>query len=469
MSWQRKSLRRRLLLWLMGSLAIISALMLFEVRSSATKAANEAYDRVLLGSALAIAERVVVVGDALEVDVPYVALEMLTSAAQDRVFYQVTGPGNQFITGYNDLPTVSLDEIPQNGSPLFFDADYRGDAIRTGVISRHLSGARLSARFTVMVAETVEGRNRLIREMVTASIMRQLVLILVAGIVMWIGIGWGLKPLVRLEAALNRRTPSDLRPIEHEVPREVRHLIEAINDLMHRLEASFEAMQRFTSNAAHQLRTPLAAIQTQAELAIDETNPEKTRKRLEHLSRSTKQTSRLINQLLSLARANQAGTAQDNEDFQTVEIDLKGACEQVTREFVPLAVSKNIDLGFESTTGCFKVNGNRELIEEALKNLIDNALNYCPKDTTVTVRLKNENNQVLLEVEDNGPGVALSERSKVFERFYRSETRDDEGCGLGLSIVREIMEQHSGGVTYRNVSSGKGSCFVMIFQSVLNN
>ncbi|WP_419904488.1 sensor histidine kinase [Kiloniella sp.] len=458
MSWQRKSLRRRLLLWLLGALALISALMLFEVRSSATKAANEAYDRVLLGSALAIAERVVVVGDTLEVDVPYVALEMLTSAAQDRVFYQVIGPGNQFITGYNDLPMVDDDEIPKDETPLFFDADYRGDAIRIGVISRHLSGGRLSARFTVMVAETVEGRNRLIREMMTAAIVRQLVLILVAGGVMWIGIGWGLKPLVRLEAALNRRTPSDLRPIEHEVPREVRHLIDAINDLMHRLEASFDAMQRFTSNAAHQLRTPLAAIQTQAELAIDETNPAETRKRLEHLGRSTKQTSRLINQLLILARANQT-----EEGFSSVNIDLKMVCEQVTREFVPRAVSNDIDLGFESLNGSFNIMGSPELIEEALKNLIDNALNYCTQGAQVTVRLRHEDDQVLLEVEDNGPGIIKSERSKIFERFYRSETRDDEGCGLGLPIVREIMERHGGRVECRPGPNGIGSLFILSF------
>ncbi len=458
MSWQRKSLRRRLLLWLLGALAVISALMLFEVRSSATKAANEAYDRVLLGSALAIAERVVVVGDALEVDVPYVALEMLTSAAQDRVFYQVTGPGDTFITGYDDLPAVSDEEIPVSGDPLFFDADYRGDAIRVGVISRHLSGGRLSARFTVMVAETVEGRNRLIRDVMTGAIIRQLVLILVAGVVMWIGIGWGLKPLVRLEAALNRRTPSDLRSIEHQVPQEVRHLIDAINDLMHRLGASIEAMQRFTSNAAHQLRTPLAAIQTQAELAIDETNPEETRKRLEHLGRSTKQTSRLINQLLSLARAN-----QEDEHFQSGDIDLKCLCEEITRSFVPSAVTKDIDLGFESLNGAFLINGNKELIEEALKNLIENALTYCPEGASVTVRLRNSDDQTLLEVEDNGPGIEKAERPKVFERFYRSETRDDEGCGLGLPIVKEIMERHDGNADCRSGINGQGVCFVLGF------
>ncbi len=458
MRWQRKSLRRRLLLWLLGALAIISALMLFEVRSSASKAANEAYDRVLLGSALAIAERVVVVGEQLEVDVPYVALEMLTSAAQDRVFYQVVGPGNSFITGYDDLPVVDDKEIPKNGAPLFFDADYRGDAIRVGVISRHISGGRLSARFTVMVAETVEGRNNLINEMMTAAVVRQLVLILVAGVVLWIGIGWGLKPLVRLEAALNRRTPSDLRPIEHEVPQEVRHLIDAINDLMKRLGASIEAMQRFTSNAAHQLRTPLAAIQTQAELAQDENDPTKITKRLEHLNRSTKQTSRLINQLLSLAR-----THQEDENFQFETIDLKLLCEDVTRAYVPEAVSKRIDLGFEQQDQINSIVGNEELIKEALKNLIENALHYCPQNSTVTVRLKQTPREVVVEVEDNGPGILKEERDKIFERFYRSETRDDDGCGLGLPIVREIMDRHAGSIEYRDAPKGQGACFQLIF------
>ncbi|WP_085899087.1 sensor histidine kinase [Kiloniella majae] len=458
MRWQRKSLRRRLLLWLLGALAIISALMLFEVRSSASKAANEAYDRVLLGSALAIAERVVVVGEQLEVDVPYVALEMLTSAAQDRVFYQVVGPGNDFITGYDDLPVVDDSEIPKNGAPLFFDADYRGDAIRVGVISRHISGGRLSARFTVMVAETVEGRNNLINEMMTAAIVRQLVLILVAGIVLWIGIGWGLKPLVRLEAALNRRTPSDLRPIEHEVPQEVRHLIDAINDLMKRLGASIEAMQRFTSNAAHQLRTPLAAIQTQAELAQDEKDPANITKRLEHLNRSTKQTSRLINQLLSLAR-----THQEDEGFQFEAVDLKLLSEEVTRAYVPEAVSQQIDLGFEQQGQIVSVVGNEELIKEALKNLIENALHYCPENSTVTVRLKQISEDVVIEVEDNGPGVSKEERDKIFERFYRSETRDDEGCGLGLPIVREIMERHGGIIEYQAALEGRGACFQLKF------
>ncbi len=458
MSWQRKSLRRRLLLWLLGALAVISALMLFEVRSSATKAANEAYDRVLLGSALAIAERVVVVGEQLEVDVPYVALEMLTSAAQDRVFYQVVGPGNAFITGYDDLPIVDGNEIPKNDSPLFFDADYRGDAIRAGVISRHISGGRLSARFTVMVAETVEGRNNLINEMMTAAVVRHLVFILVAGIVLWIGIGWGLKPLVRLEAALNRRTPSDLRPIEHEVPQEVRHLIDAINDLMKRLGASIEAMQRFTANAAHQLRTPLAAIQTQAELASDAKDPEEISRRLEHLNRSTKQTSRLINQLLSLAR-----THQENENFQSEAIDLKRLSEDVTRTYVPLAVVQEIDLGFEPEDPVSSIFGNEELIKEALKNLIENALNYCPKGSTVTVRLKQNTQHVVLLVEDNGPGISKGEQDKVFERFYRSETRDDEGCGLGLPIIKEIMERHGGSIEYRDMRPGSGAFFILVF------
>ncbi|WP_020593405.1 sensor histidine kinase [Kiloniella laminariae] len=458
MSWQRKSLRRRLLLWLLGALALISTLMLLDVRASAHKAANKAYDRVLLGSALAIAERVVIVGDELEVDVPYVALEMLTSAAQDRVFYQVSGPGNTFITGYNDLPPLPGDADLSSEAPVFFDALYRGDKIRVGVLSRHLSSPRLSARYRVMVAETLEARNLLIREMVTGALIRQIIMILVAGIVLWIGISWGLKPLQRLEAALNRRTPHDLRPIEHEVPREVRHLIEAINDLMHRLGASLDAMQRFTSNAAHQLRTPLAAIQTQAELAIDETEPDERRKRLEHLSRSTKQTSRLVNQLLSLARAHQG-----KQNFLDSEIDLNELSKEVTTGLVPQAVSLNIDLGFEGLEAACKIRGNQDLVMEALKNLLDNALRYCPPGTAVTVRLEKLDKAVLLVVEDNGAGIPEGERNRVFERFYRSPGQDDEGCGLGLPIVKEIMEQHGGQVECVGREQGQGASFRLLF------
>ncbi|MBL4739913.1 MAG: HAMP domain-containing histidine kinase, partial [Sneathiella sp.] len=279
-------------------------------------------------------------------------------------------------------------------------------------------------------------------------------LILGAGVVLWVGISRGFRPLLKLEEALNRRTQSDLRPILHEVPQEVRHLVGAINSLMLRLGNSIEAMQRFTSNAAHQLRTPLAGIQTQADLALTEEDPEELKKRLDHLRESTYQSTHLIQQLLSLARA----TPVDG-DLEFNEINLADICREVTADLVPKAISHNMDLGCESDEAELPIKGQQGLLEEALRNLINNALTYCEKDAQITVRFYRKREQAVVEVDDNGPGIPVNEQVKIFERFYRIPGGGEEGCGLGLPIVKEIISRHSGNITIINENSKKGTLF----------
>ncbi len=454
MKWRNKSLRRRLALWLILPLGAISALMLLEVRSSAEKAANLAYDRVLLGSALAIAERVVIESNEILVDVPYVALEMLTSAAQDRVFYQVLGPDDTFITGYSDLPEVPAELKALPNRPLFFDDSYKGMKIRVGVVYRFVSSPRLSGRVTIKVAETVESRTALINEMFSSAALRQAVLIIVASLILWIGLGWGLRPLSNLEQALHRRSPKDLRPILHEVPYEVSNLVGAINQLMLRLGASMTAMQRFTANAAHQLRTPLAAIQAQTEVALGETDPKEINKTLGHLRDATSQTSRMVTQLLSLARA-----TPDTGETVFELFDLCDVCTQVTQNMVPRAIEKDIDLGLEIRAQPLHARGDPTLFEELLRNLIHNAISYCPAHSLVTVRLDRAGSQNLLEVIDDGPGIREEDREHVFERFYRgSGAADSDGCGLGLPIVREIARCYGGDVSIVTGAQDKGTC-----------
>jgi len=454
MKWRNKSLRRRLAFWLILPLGTISALMLMEVRSSAQKAANLAYDRVLLGSALAIAERVTIENNEVLVDVPYVALEMLTSAAQDRVFYQVLGPENKFITGYSDLPAIPQEMQTGSDQPVFFDDTYKGMPIRVGVVSHYVSSPRLSARVTIKVAETIESRTALIDEMFSSAALRQAVLIIMAGVILWVGLGWGLRPLSSLEQALNRRSPKDLRPILHEVPYEVSHLVGAINQLMLRLGASIEAMQRFTANAAHQLRTPLAAIQAQAEVALDETDPKEIGKTLAHLRDSTNQTSRMVTQLLSLARV-----TPDADDAAADLFDLRDVCTQITKDMVPLALEKDIDLGLEMLSPSAMTRGDQTLFEELLRNLIHNAISYCPTLSIVTVRLESADQQSVLEVIDDGPGIAPADRERVFERFYRiTGSTHTTGCGLGLPIVREIAQRYDGDVSVLAGTGETGTC-----------
>lgn len=459
MKWRNHSLRRRLALWLVLPLGAISALMLMEVRSSAQNAANQAYDRVLLGSALAIAERVVIENNEILVDVPYVALEMLTSAAQDRVYYQVAGPDNKFITGYPDLPSIPNALSSQSDKPVFFDDTYKGSDIRVGVVSRYVSSSRLSGRITIKVAETVESRKALINEMFASAALRQAVLIIVAGLIFWIGLGWGLRPLSNLEHAVNRRSPKDLRPILHEVPYEVSNLVGSINQLMERLGASVDAMQRFTANAAHQLRTPLAAIQAQVEVALGETDPAEIDKTLSHLKSTTSQTSRLVNQLLSLARA-----TPDAGEAASEHINMCALCIQITKDMVPLALTNKIDLGLEAQSEPILLYGDKTLIEELLRNLIHNAISYCPIGSHVTVRLSTDEAMGVLEVEDDGPGIPETDREKVFERFYRLHgSADSSGCGLGLPIVREIIRRHGGEAEVLTNKNATGTCIKVSF------
>ncbi|MFV1852408.1 MAG: sensor histidine kinase [Thalassospira sp.] len=462
MKWRNGSLRRRLVIWLLIPLLVISSLMLLEVRSNAVHSTNQAFDRALLSSALAIADRVVLIGGKIEVDVPYVALEMLTSAAEDRVFYQVSTGQGEFITGYEDLPPVPEHLQPLREEPVFYDAVYNGEQVRIGALSRYVASVRKATRFQVLVAETMGTRTSLSEDILASAAARQIVLIVLAAIIVWFGIGQGLKPLSRLEEALNRRSPTDLRPILHDVPIEVRHLVGAINQLFQRLENSLKTMQRFTADAAHQLRTPLAALRTQAELGQREQDPEKIRQIMETIASSTRQTSHLANQLLASARAAPEGLAGRPFD----EIDLCDISRSVTSSKVPTALERGIDLGYEGLTEPTMIMGDATLIEELLKNLVHNALTYCPDGSAVTVRLDKEQSgkRVKLTVEDNGPGIPVEHHKDVFKRFYRiNDTGYEEGCGLGLSIVKEIALRHETKVKLTQPKEHSGCIFSISF------
>ncbi|MDV7340225.1 sensor histidine kinase [Terasakiella sp. A23] len=445
----RISIKKRLMFLMMTGLMAISAIMFLEARSSAKVAANEAYDRGLLGSALAISERVLIVGTEIEVDIPYVALEMLVSEHQDRIYYQVETQGQQFLTGYRDLPHPPLDRRVKGTAPVFYDAIYKGENIRVGMVQEFLSSPQLSTRVLVKVAETTDAREALINKMIREALFRQFILIVVAAAIMWWGISWGLKPLVRLQEALHRRNPNDLHPIKHDVPEEVLDLIGAINNMMERLSDSIVSMRRFTSNAAHQLRTPLAAIQTQTELALKTNDMAELHARMTHLKHSTHQSSRLINQLLSLAKA-----SPDASQLTMTTLDVVPLCRDLAGRMVPKAMEKGIDLGFEASEETIEVSANAALLSEAINNLIDNALTYCPAETVVTLRATIQQDYVGIEVEDNGPGIAEDHIPTIFDRFDRAGRSDGEGCGLGLPIVKEIIERLGGRIEFTNRLAG---------------
>ena len=444
------SLRRRLLGWLLVSTAIIGCVALADTYREAINTANIVSDRVLSGSALAIAERVVVAENGtLEVDIPYVALEMLTSAAQDRVFYRVDGPNGQFLTGYQNLPSVNG---LQGDSPRYMDGVFRGEPIRIAGLRRFASTGINSVPFTVTVAETTIARSRLARAIILRSALRLLLMILGAAAIVWVAVTISLRPLYRLSEAIDERSPDDLHPIRQSVPVEVENLVETVNSFMVRLQSALDALRHFTGNASHQLRTPLAIIRTQLALAARAQTLEEAKAAAKKGDASVAHAEHILAQLLRMANIDAAGSG---EKQSLVTVDLVSLAQSVTADFVPSAADADIDLGFEEVEPA-TVEAEPLLLRELLGNLISNAIAYAGRGSEITVRVRKVDGRACLEVEDNGIGIPQEKRAIVRQRFARGEGNVAPGAGLGLAIVEEIATLFKAELVLEDGAGGQG-------------
>ncbi|TBN09514.1 sensor histidine kinase [Agrobacterium cavarae] len=444
------SLRRRLLGWLLVSTAIIGCVALADTYREAINTANIVSDRVLSGSALAIAERVVVAENGtLEVDIPYVALEMLTSAAQDRVFYRVDGPNGQFLTGYQNLPSVNG---LQGDSPRYMDGVFRGEPIRIAGLRRFASTGINSVPFTVTVAETTIARSRLARAIILRSALRLLLMILGAAAIVWVAVTISLRPLYRLSEAIDERSPDDLHPIRQSVPVEVENLVETVNSFMVRLQSALDALRHFTGNASHQLRTPLAIIRTQLALAARAQTLEEAKAAAKKGDASVAHAEHILAQLLRMANIDAAGSG---EKQSLIAVDLVSLAQSVTADFVPSAADADIDLGFEEVEPA-TVEAEPLLLRELLGNLISNAIAYAGRGSEITVRVRKIDGRACLEVEDNGIGIPAEKRAIVRQRFARGEGNVAPGAGLGLAIVEEIATLFKAELVLEDGAGGQG-------------
>jgi two-component system sensor histidine kinase TctE len=338
------------------------------------------------------------------------------------------------------------------------------------------AGKQGDAPSLVQVAETLGKRSRLATEIIKGVIIPQFVILPVAVLLVWLALARGIKPLNELQQRIRRRRSEDLSPIdEQEAPEEVAPLVQAINDLLMRLDRSIGAQRHFLADAAHQLKTPLAGLRTQAELAqreIDagQPDPRSLKRSLQQIARSSQRAAHMVNQLLAMARAEDGESA-----LRKQEVRLARLAREVVRDFVPRAMDKHIDLGYEGPDGddaATHLTGQPLLIRELIRNLVDNALQYTPEGGVVTVRVTPDpfGQVVVLQVEDSGPGIAESERDLVFRAFYRSLDADADGSGLGLAIVKEIATQHGAAVTLTDArtrppggNAGPGALFTLRF------
>jgi two-component system sensor histidine kinase TctE len=443
----RGRLLRRLALML-GALLLIASLSSYW---NARQAADTAYDRTLLASARAIADGLYENDGRLKADVPYVALDIFAYDSAGRIFYQVLDPDGKLVSGYEHLPppppgTRRTDDYPALAR--FYDGEYQGVGIRVVSLLQPVSEPRLNGIAEIRVAETESARERLARGLLVDSLWRLVLLVVAALVLVWLAVSAALRPLNKLRLAVEERQADDLRPLpEVAVQRELRPLVDALNQFTERLRGLFQRQADFIADASHELRTPLAALKARVDLGLRERDPEVWRSTLVEAAQNTDRLTHLANQLLSLARIESGARAIAEGGAERIELG------QLARELgmalAPLAHARGVALALEAEDQAW-VMGEPTLLNELLCNLVDNALAHTPTGGNVVLRVRSP---ALLEVEDDGSGIPPEERDKVFQRFYRRNVQGS-GAGLGLAIVGEICRAHQAQISLHDGVGG---------------
>jgi two-component system sensor histidine kinase TctE len=450
------SLLVEILDWLLAPLILLWPLSVVVTFWIANTISNVPYDRALADSVNALARYTSFNARSAQTALPAAASSFLRTDELDTIYFQVRGTRGEVLAGDRELAEIFPEESQTQHIVYYRDAEWHGDPVRVAYMFLFEPGAP-HRRVVIQVGETLNKRQRLSSEIIASIIIPQFLLFPVVALLAWFGLQRGIQPLERLRRRLLDRRPGDLSPIDvREVPEEVAPLIEAFNGVMERLAASMRAEERFIADAAHQMRTPLAGLRTQLEFALRQRDPADLRASLERIRSGVERATRMISQLLSLARS------QSEAPPKFEPVDMNALVREVTQEWVEPALAKRIDLGFEGAAAPALVEGSRFLLHELLTNLVDNAVRYTPPGGKVTARVS-ANEFVLVEIEDNGVGIGEADRELIFERFYRVAGNEATGSGLGLPIVRSIAAQHRASVQVRPNAGDRGSVFTVIF------
>lgn len=433
----RWSLRSRLFVLIILPLILVAGLAGAARYVMAERMSQRLYDNTLLAVALTISRDVVLSeGDLLTEQL----LDSLTKALGDPVYYRIQGPEDRFVTGYSDAPPqTDLAEIVP-GMPYFYDSVSLGEPVRAVTLREFISEPQFGGWVTVDVWQTVNQRDALSLELLTQSIILMTVVIAAAGMLVWSSINLGLRPLLQLREAIAARNPDDLHPIRRAVPKEVRNLVAAMNSLFARLSEAFALRDAFISDAAHQLRNPIAAIQAQAEAAQTAPSETELRSRVVELAETARRTGRLTTQLLSMEKARGRDAASKHQT-----VDLHALIEDIARGFAERVMRQGVSVSFKSVGKDRLISADPVMIREAVENLLDNAWQYgCASGGEIDIEVRFNARDIAIRVRDSGPGVPHEVRERIFDRFFRLNNDASGGCGLGLSIVRKVAEAHGG-------------------------
>ncbi len=430
---RQPSLRFLLLRWLLPAMLVLLLAGAVTAYWVALRSATKAYDRALFDTALAIVEQLAIRDGKPALPLTAQARDVLLVDKFDQVFFAVRGPNGELLDGEAGLP-MPPPRLPKevwSEGRYYFDGRLNDKPVRVAALRTERAGQT----FTVLAGETLVKRNALVREILLGMLLPEMLLIVVSLAVVWFGVRSALNPLASLREELAGRSQADLRPVTTDVPEEIQPVVQEINELLTRLGHSLDTQRHFVSDAAHQLRTPIAALQAQVEATLAESDP-LMRQQLQGILAAAHRLSHLVEQMLMLARA-QPSLARTQP-----AVALEEVAQAAAEDWLPVAIGSGVDLGFELAPSA--VSGNSLLLQEVFSNLIDNALRHTPRGGSVTVRCGADDAGAWLAVEDSGAGIPEADREKVFERFYQSPGGSSRGSGLGLAIVREIARQHGG-------------------------
>ncbi len=445
------SLRLRLLLWLLIPLTVYVGVSTSFTHDSAVASADLVQDRALLASARMMAGQVTWEDGAPVVNIPPAALEMFASPDHDEVYYQVLMDDNTLLAGRPDFP---VDVDFSLTAPAYVTTYFNNQRLRVVSYVRALYDNGTLRMVAVSVGQTMRGHAQLLDELWRPALHRQIIMLLLAIALVVVGLTMELRPILRVKDELAAREPNSLTPLRAgELQVELRPIVVAINQYIQRLNTQVAVQKRFIADAAHQLRTPLTLIDSQIQFARQLNDPQRLPQVLQALQDSSRNMTDLTNKLLQLSQAE----ASNSTAFPRQPIELVGLAATVLEELVTLAQRKHIDLGMETAVDEAWAMGSQALFSGMLMNLIDNALRYTPEHGKVTVGVTLEDNkEVIITVADNGPGIPAEARERVFERFYRNAAPDQHGAGLGMAIVKEIVQASHGTITLGTDRDGKG-------------
>ncbi|MEM9551591.1 MAG: sensor histidine kinase [Pseudomonadota bacterium] len=446
------SIRRRLIIQLVAAAAVLTAALFVVVINLARNVAQDTQDSILMASVTSILDSLSAREGEIAVDIPYAALSMLGNVSEDRVFYRILADGT-VLTGYGDLPDIDQLSLGRDGA--YQTDDFAGEAIRMASAQRQLSVDGAPVLVTVSVAQTRAGQRETVAQIARLGMLIGSAFFLASVVFAIVTARRAVRPLRDLAGAVSRRGPKDLRPVRGPVPSEMAPLVTSLNGFIARLGFSLSRSEDFIAEAAHRVRTPLSTVRTQAEIALRRVEKPENRAALKEMIRAIDESSRAAGQLLDHAMVTFRA-----DQLERTDVDIAALASDLVDRLGPVADLRDISIEMDAKNGPV-VSGDAILIENALRNVLDNAIKYSPTDCEIQVSVEAQDREARITVRDHAGGFPPGIMSMT-DRFSRGTNAEGTvGSGLGLTIAHEVMEAHGGRLSLQNM--GDGACVSLHF------